>query len=179
VAGTVTVFSMMLDDAVDERLIALNPVRRRARRGRRREQSPVPAERVWATPEQIVRIADNAELLGNRCCGLLVVTAGWTGARWGELTGLRRGNTHLDNGCIVIDPDTGCLHKGANGLWLGPPKTPASARTITLPPVLSSPARVGAGYGAATSTAESSALPSTATYIGRRPRCRSSRSDDT
>ncbi|WP_143268666.1 hypothetical protein [Amycolatopsis vastitatis] len=81
VAGIVTVFSMMLDDAVDERLIALNPVRRRARRGRRREQSPVPAERVWATPEQVVRIADNAELLGNRCCGLLIVTAGWTGAR--------------------------------------------------------------------------------------------------
>lgn len=73
VAGTITVFSMMLDDAVDERLIAVNPVHRRARRGRRREQSPVPIERIWATPEQVVRIADNAESLGNRCYGLLVV----------------------------------------------------------------------------------------------------------
>ncbi|MFE6611702.1 tyrosine-type recombinase/integrase [Amycolatopsis sp. NPDC057786] len=136
VAGVVTVFSMMLDDAVDERLIAVNPVRRRARRGRRRERSPVPAERVWATPEQVVRISDNAELLGGRCYGLLVVTAGWTGARWGELTGLRRVNTHLDDGCIGIDPDTGCLHEGNHRLWLGPPKTPASARTITLPPFL-------------------------------------------
>jgi hypothetical protein len=87
VAGIVTVFSMMLDDAVDERLIAVNPVRRRARRGRRRELSPVPVERVWASPEQVVRIADNAESLSNHCYGLLVVTAGWTGARWGELTG--------------------------------------------------------------------------------------------
>ncbi|WP_162830130.1 hypothetical protein [Amycolatopsis palatopharyngis] len=70
------------------------------------------------------------------CYGLLVVTAGWTGARWGELTGLRRVNTHLDDGCLVIDPDTGCLHEGTHQLWIGPPKTPASARTITLPPFL-------------------------------------------
>jgi hypothetical protein len=75
VAGIVRVFWMMLDDAVDERLIALNSVRRRARRGRRREQSPVPAERVWATPEQVVRIAGNAALLGNRCCARSEVVA--------------------------------------------------------------------------------------------------------
>jgi hypothetical protein len=36
----------------------------------------------------------------------------------------------------TIDPDIGCLHEGAHGPWLGPPKTPASARTITLPPFL-------------------------------------------
>jgi hypothetical protein len=34
---------------------------------------------------------------------------------------------------ITIDPDTGALHESAHRLWLGPPKTPASARTITLP----------------------------------------------
>jgi integrase len=136
VAGIITVFSMMLDDAVDERLIATNPVRRRARRGRRRESQPVPVERIWATPEQVVQIADHVAVLGTPCYGLLVITAGWTGARWGEMTGLRRVNTHLDDGCIVIDPDTGCLHESAHGLWLGPPKTPASARTITLPPFL-------------------------------------------
>ncbi|WP_125680946.1 hypothetical protein [Amycolatopsis sp. WAC 04182] len=51
------------------------------------------------------------------------MTAGWTGARWGELTGLRRVNTHLDDGCIVIDPDTGCLYEGNHRLWLGPPST--------------------------------------------------------
>ena len=37
----------------------------------------------------------------------------------------------------MIDPDHGALHESAtHGLWLGPPKTPASARTITLPPFL-------------------------------------------
>ncbi|ONI92074.1 hypothetical protein ALI144C_00145 [Actinosynnema sp. ALI-1.44] len=66
----------------------------------------------------------------------MVITTGWTGARWGEMTGLQRANTHLDDGCIVIDPDVGCLHEGAHGFWLGPPKTPASARAITLPPFL-------------------------------------------
>jgi hypothetical protein len=35
VRGVLAVFSMMLDDAVDERLIAATPVRRRRRRGRR------------------------------------------------------------------------------------------------------------------------------------------------
>ena len=36
----------------------------------------------------------------------------------------------------VIDPEFGALHESAHGLWLGPPKTPASARTITLPAFL-------------------------------------------
>jgi integrase len=139
VAGILTVFSMMLDDAVDEHLIASNPilaVRRRARRGRRRNTEPIPAERVWATPEQVVRIADQTGLLGTHSNWLLVITTGWTGARWGEMTGLHRTNTHLDDGCIVIDPDTGCLHESTHRMWLGPTKTPASARTITLPPFL-------------------------------------------
>jgi integrase len=83
-----------------------------------------------------VRIADHAALLGTPCYALLIITAGWTGARWGEMAGLRRSNTHLDDGCIVIDPDTECLHEGTHRRWLGPPKTPASARTIILSPFL-------------------------------------------
>jgi hypothetical protein len=81
VTGIVTVFSMMLDGAIDERLIATNPVRRRARRRRRREQQPRPTERIWATPEQVIQIADHTALLGNHCYALLVITAGWTEAR--------------------------------------------------------------------------------------------------
>lgn len=37
---------------------------------------------------------------------------------------------------ITIDPDIGALHESAHRQWLGPPKTPASARTIKLPPFL-------------------------------------------
>jgi hypothetical protein len=39
VAGIRTVLSMVMDDAVDEKLIATNPVRWRRRRGRRRDRA--------------------------------------------------------------------------------------------------------------------------------------------
>jgi hypothetical protein len=64
VDGIVLVLSMMLDDAVDERLIPANPVHRRRRRGRRRDHQPSPVERVWATPAQVLAIAEQASLLG-------------------------------------------------------------------------------------------------------------------
>lgn len=68
--------------------------------------------------------------------GVLIITAGWTGARWGELLGLQRHNIHLDDGFLVIDPDIGALHEVNGHFSLGPPKTAESARTITLPSFL-------------------------------------------
>ncbi|MCP3798454.1 site-specific integrase [Allokutzneria sp. A3M-2-11 16] len=137
--GTIrSVFSMLLDDAVDERLIDSSPVQHKRRRGRRCPKHAMPRERIWGTPSQVLRIANQAALLGGPNARLLIITAGWTGARWGELTGLHRSNVRLTNrgGSITIDPDTGSLHEGNNTLWLGPPKTPASVRTISLPPFL-------------------------------------------
>lgn len=140
VAGILTVFSMLLDDAVDERLISSNPVRRRRRRGRRRHHRAGPTEKVWATPVQVLQVAEQAKVLGGLGAWLLIITAAWTGARWGELVGLHRDNIHLDvrarRGRIVVDPDVGALHESSRRLWLGPPKTRASARTIQLPPFL-------------------------------------------
>jgi integrase len=125
---------MMLTDAVDERLIPFNPVRQRRRRGRRsRHLQP---ERVWATPEQVLRIAAQATALAGQTAGTLIITAAWTGCRSGELAGLHRANLHLDHGHLIIDPYLGALHESAHHRWLGPPKTAASARTITLPPFL-------------------------------------------
>ncbi|BBG02797.1 integrase [Pseudonocardia autotrophica] len=134
--------SMLLSDAADERLIAANPLlgSRRRRGKRRRERTP---ERPWATHQQALAIADNAARLpgAGQGAATLIVTAGWTGARWGELTGLQRHNLHLDptgdtTSYLVIDPDIGALHEVGNRLFLGPPKTPESARTIALPPFL-------------------------------------------
>ena len=133
VSSQIKLMSMILTDAVDARLITVNPVRRR-RRGRR-VVSPL-NERVWADPEHVVRIAEQATRLAGSTIGLLIITGAWTGARWGELTGLQRVNTHLDDGVIVIDPLIGALHESGSRLWLGPPKTAASVRTITLPPFL-------------------------------------------
>jgi integrase len=66
----------------------------------------------------------------------LIITAAYTGMRWGELAGLRRPHCKLDDGLIVIDPDQGTLHEVGGRLSLGPPKTPAAARGIALPPFL-------------------------------------------
>jgi len=124
--------SMMLADATDERLIPANPVR--TRRGQRRRTKRT--ERLWATPEHVVRIADHAAGLVGPWAAALLITAGWTGARWGELCGLQRHNTHLDHARLVIDSESGALHEVNGRFSLGPPKTADSARTITLPPFL-------------------------------------------
>jgi integrase len=101
VSSLVKLLSRLLTDAVDARLIAENPVRRHRRRGPRVLQPH--AERVWATAEQVVRVAEHATALGGATMGLLIITAAWTGMRWGEIAGLQRCNTHLDDGVILVD----------------------------------------------------------------------------
>lgn len=134
VSSWANLLSMILVDAVDERLIAVNPVRQRRRRGRRCRT--LVRERVWATPEQVLRIADQAAALGGEVARLLVITAAWTGCRWGELAALHRDNLDLDTGHLVVDAERGSLHESRGRRWLGPPKTPSSARRIALPPFL-------------------------------------------
>jgi integrase len=161
VASWVKLLSMILGDAVRQRLIAVNPVRQRCRRGRR--SRAMVAERVWASPEQVLRIANQAGVLGGEVARLLVITAAWTGCRWGELAALHRDNLDLDAGRLVVDAEVGSLHESRGRRWLGPPKTPSSARTIVLPPFLvgccagirkgirsssCSPTRVAPGCGA-------------------------------
>ena len=140
VTGIVKLLSLLLADAAEEKLIVANPVRSRRRGRHRRERSP---ERVWATPPEVLAVADNAALLPGAGpeAAMLIVTAAWTGARWGELVGLQRRRLWLDpdhdTGTITIDPDNGALHETTTGgLYLGPPKTPESARAIALPPFL-------------------------------------------
>ena len=129
---------MILSDAADEKLITANPICT-TRRGRRR-RSERRKEKIWAQSDIVLRLADSIATIYGAIGAVLIVTAAWTGARWGELTGLQRHNVHLfddDTGYIVIDPDIGSLHESAAGkLWLGPPKTDESARIISLPPFL-------------------------------------------
>jgi integrase len=128
------IMSTMLADAVEERLIQANPIHPWRRRGRRTHGCH--KEQLWATPQQVNDIAIQARAIGGDWAALLLITAAYTGARWGELAGLRRVNTRLDDGCIVIDPHTGALHEINGHLELGPPKTAQSARTIPLPEFL-------------------------------------------
>jgi integrase len=134
VSSLVKLLSRLLTDAVDAKLLAANPVRPRRRRGPR-VLTPQP-ERVWASPEQVLRVAEQATALGGASAALLIITGAWTGARWGELAGLIRDNVHLSDGVIVIDRWLGALHESGRRLWLAAPKTAASVRVITLPPFL-------------------------------------------
>jgi len=77
--------------------------------------------------------------IAQRCCpatALLVVTAAYTGLRWGELAGLRWHRVDLARGSITVDPLDGALHEIGGRLQLGPPKTKAGARTVHLPQFL-------------------------------------------
>jgi integrase len=66
--------------------------------------------------------------------GLLIITAAYTGMRWGELAGLQWIRTYLTSDPrIEIDPEFGALHEVRGRLTPGPPKTPASVRPIHLP----------------------------------------------
>jgi integrase len=66
----------------------------------------------------------------------LVITAAYTGMRFGELAGLTRANLHLNRALIHVAADTGALHEVSGDRWLGPPKTKAAVRDVRLPPFL-------------------------------------------
>jgi integrase len=134
VTGIAKLLSMLLTDAVDDGIIPFNPVRRRRHRGRRHH--PPVCERKWTTPEKVLWIAKQAESLGDPIAALMIITAAWTGCRWGELAGLHRTRVHPDDRCLVIDGEIGALHESSHRRWLGPPKTASSARTVSLPPFL-------------------------------------------
>lgn len=126
VVDVVRLLSMVLNEAVEEQLITINPCRR-LRLGK--HHAP---ERPTATAEQVLAIAERTTPAEYA----LIVTAAYTGMRWGELAGLRRPNLHLDTGTIHIDAETGALHELSGNLTLGPPKTAASVRDIALPDFL-------------------------------------------
>lgn len=137
VSGIVTLLSIVLTEAVNERMIAHNPVQglRLGQLGtghhdRSGKGRPIP------TAGQVRQICARVRRLGGRNMEIMVITAAWTGMRWGELAGLARGNCRTGEGYLVIDPDVGSLHEVGARLWLGPPKSPAAARRIDLPAFL-------------------------------------------
>jgi integrase len=92
-ANVMTLFSLLMREAVADRRIGYNPctgvkvVTRRA------------PERPHATPTQVNAIATR---INRRADQILVITAAYTGMRWGELVGLARVNTHLGEGFLRV-----------------------------------------------------------------------------
>ncbi|WP_037606758.1 tyrosine-type recombinase/integrase [Streptacidiphilus rugosus] len=133
VAAIRKLLALILADAVEEGLLTTNPVRKR-NRGRGRAHDPA-QEKLWADEHEVRAIASRILQLASPNQALLVITAAYTGMRWGELAGLRRENCHVTGSRprLVVDPKAGALHEINGHLTYGPPKTPASARTVTLP----------------------------------------------
>lgn len=123
VMDVVSLLSTIFNDAVDEGLIPANPCRRL------RINTGGQEERHTATPAQVSRIAARARFADR----MMIITAAYTGLRWGELTGLNWSRVDLKAGHITVDPKNGALHEVNGTLSLGPPKTKAGARTVHLP----------------------------------------------
>ncbi|MEV0157570.1 site-specific integrase [Micromonospora sp. NPDC050686] len=124
VTDVMMVLSMILQEAVEDRRIPCNPCRGiRIPKGIRAERPHATADQVAAIVARQARPSD----------GLMVLTAAYTGMRWGELAGLHRDNLDLTAGSIYVHPDVGALHEVEGKLYLGPPKTNDSVRHIRLP----------------------------------------------
>lgn len=124
---------LILADAFDEGLIEANPAARRRGRGKRSgKASHRGPEKAVTDALGVLLIAERAALLAGRDDEFVaVVTAGFTGVRWGELVGLetefvRPGRIRVE--WQLYELDTGELHRC-------PPKDD-SRRTIDIPPWL-------------------------------------------
>ncbi|KAB2343756.1 tyrosine-type recombinase/integrase [Actinomadura rudentiformis] len=141
VRGIVTLMSLMLTAAVEERMITVNPIQGLRMTEPRSGHAPRSAirevrKRQVPTGDQVLDIADRVKILGGEAAQVMVITAAFTGMRWGEITGLSKRNCHLDQLYLQVDPETGALHEVRGAMWLGPPKTQTAGRRIDLPPFL-------------------------------------------
>ncbi len=110
----------ILAAAVEARYIAVNPcsIRRAASDG-------APEMRI-ATVDQVAAIADRVPPRYRA----LVLVAAFGGLRWGELVGLRRKRVDLGRGTVTVAEQA----LEVNGAFsVGPPKSAAGRRTVTLP----------------------------------------------
>jgi integrase len=106
VRGIVTLMSLLLTAAVEERMIAINPIQGLRMAEPRTRHHPHTAMRQVAkrpvpTGEQVLAIADRIKILGGRSAQAMVITAAFTGMRWGEITGLAKTNCHLERLCLL------------------------------------------------------------------------------
>ncbi|MFE2021346.1 LysM peptidoglycan-binding domain-containing protein [Streptomyces sp. NPDC059499] len=87
---------MLLDDAVEERLIPSNPMPSGSKRRRGRHVAATTEDTyVWPTPRQAHAVADNARALRGFQWYVMILTAAYTGLRMGEVAGLRREHLQL------------------------------------------------------------------------------------
>ena len=122
VAKAYRLLSRILGAAVEAGYLPRNPC---TVKGAGQERAP---EMRFATVAQVAALAD---AIGPRYRALVLVAA-YGGLRWGELVGLRVKRVDLLHGRVTVAEQVAEV----NGqLILGPPKTEAGRRTVTLPAV--------------------------------------------
>lgn len=138
VTGVMLVLRILMADAVHDRRIEFSPVRPKRKRGKR--QAPDVRTRKGIAVELEAVQAIRARMPGP--VATMVLTAAFTGMRWGEIAGMRRRYLTLmpdavggPEGYYVIDEKDGALHEDGARLYFGPPKT-RRGRTVALPPFL-------------------------------------------
>lgn len=124
VAKCYRLLKQLMDGAVEAGLIRANPCRLRGAGTEHADEMRV------ATPEEVQALV---EAVDDRWKAL-VLTAAYSGLRWGELTGLRRRGVSPDGTTLTV---TGQLSEVKNKIELdAAPKTAAGKRTVTLPEVV-------------------------------------------
>ena len=133
-----TTLTTILNDAIP-RHIKVNPAARKrgkGRKGQRRIEHHEQAERVWATPLQVLLISERLAALTGRDEDFLIgITGGYTGMRWSEVSGLSPDYVlpgHMQGDTIDIQWK---LYELAGHFYRGRPKD-GSIRPADLPPFL-------------------------------------------
>ncbi|MHB1988133.1 MAG: site-specific integrase [Acidimicrobiales bacterium] len=114
----------ILRTAVEDEILLRNPC---AVRGAGIER---PAERPVASVAEVAALADAIA----PPLRLAVLLAAWCGLRRGELLGLERRDIDLEAGTVMVERTRQGLSTGE--VVVGPPKTEAGRRTVTIPPHL-------------------------------------------
>lgn len=94
----ITVLGLVLREAIDDHYLLFDPTARLRLRDGPSEPRPT------ATRDQVRRLAARMPILHGRT---LVITAAYTGMRFGESAALTRSNVHLDRALIHVAADTG------------------------------------------------------------------------
>jgi hypothetical protein len=118
-ASVMSLLSLLMREAVTDQRIPLNPCHAVKIVTRQ------PAERPTATA---VQVNQTISRISRREDQILVITAAYTGMRWGELVGMARANARLDDGLLRVDPDVGALHE------VGGPPVPGPAQDHRIGP---------------------------------------------
>ena len=121
VAKAYRVLHAVLATAVEDELIERNPC---VLRGATAERSP---ERPVATVSQVLALASAID----PSLQVLVLLAGFTGLRLGELQALRRDRLNLEERTLRVNEQIQELASGK--MVFGPPKSDAGYRTISIP----------------------------------------------